>query len=147
MRIALLAPFGLQPKATVSARMVPLAHALAKRGHMVRLVIPPWDDPLVLGSAHRHETSVATVVSADPARVAGVHTVALPLPTRTPNSIALTYGLVRQALAPGTQAAAPFESDEQRAALHALITFRAEVAHVFKPVGYSGLAGGVLTAL
>ena len=31
MRIALLAPFGLQPKGTVQARILPLAHALGMR--------------------------------------------------------------------------------------------------------------------
>ncbi len=148
MRIALIAPFGLQPKGTVSARIVPLAQALARRGHMVRVIIPPWDDPSAQ-SADKADTSVATVMStaAEGGRVAGVHTVALALPGRLPNSIALTYGLVRQALAPTTSTDAPFESEAQRAALQALTTFRAEVAHVFKPVGYSGLAGLVLTAM
>jgi len=148
MRIALIAPFGLQPKATVSARMVPLAHALARRGHMVRIIIPPWDDPAAQAAGHNGDTSVATAVSTlEDGRVAGVHTVALQLPCRLPNSIALTYGLVRQALAPTTSARAPFESEAERSSLRALTTFRAEVAHVFKPVGYSGLAGLALSAL
>ncbi len=147
MRIALLAPFGLQPKATVSARMVPLAHALARRGHMVRLVIPPWDDPSAQTTSHHADTSVATVTSSESGSVAGVHTVALSLPKRLPNSVALTYGLVRQALMPTTHASAPFESEEQRTALQTLTTFRAEVVHVFKPIGYSGLAASGLSAL
>ena len=134
MRIALLAPFGLQPKATVSARMVPLANALAARGHMVRIIIPPWDDPSVC----RKGTSVTTLHSSDPSTVAGVHTVTLPLPNHLPNSLALTYGLVREALAP-TRTKITQNSPQE--------TFRAEVAHVFKPVGYSGLAGFVLAAL
>ncbi|MEO8287473.1 MAG: glycosyltransferase family 4 protein [Chloroflexota bacterium] len=146
MRIALLAPFGLQPKATVSARMVPMAEALARRGHMVRIVIPPWDDP---SARSAQETSVAAVLSAGSSAedVAGVHTVALRLPRRLPNSIALTYGLVRQALSPTTRAAAPFEDDMERRAIRTLTTFRAEVVHVFKPIGYSGLAGFALSAL
>jgi glycosyltransferase involved in cell wall biosynthesis len=149
MRIALLAPFGLQPKGTVSARIVPLAQALARRGHMVRVIIPPWDDPSAQSATDKADTSVATVMStaAEGGGVAGVHTVALALPDRLPNTIALTYGLVRQALAPTTSTDAPFESDAQRAALQALTTFRAEVVHVFKPVGYSGLAGLVLAVL
>ena len=143
----MLAPFGLQPKGTVSARMVPLAQALARRGHMVRVVIPPWDDPSERDGHRREITSVAAVTDVEDGRVAGVHTVALALPRRLPNSIALTYGLVRQALRPTTRAAAPFEHGDERAALRALTTFRAEVVHVFKPVGYSGLAGLALSGL
>jgi glycosyltransferase involved in cell wall biosynthesis len=140
MRIALLAPFGLQPKATVSARMMPLAHALAARGHMVRIIIPPWDDP----SASPEGTSITNVFSSNASSVAGVHTVTLPLPAHLPNSLTLTYGLVHEALAPTTQKS---KIKNQKSPEAALATFRAEVAHVFKPVGYSGLAGFALSAL
>lgn len=44
-RVALVAPFGLQPKATVSARALPLALALRELGVDGRLIVPPWDDP------------------------------------------------------------------------------------------------------
>jgi glycosyltransferase involved in cell wall biosynthesis len=143
----MLAPFGLQPKGTVSARMVPLAQALARRGHMVRIIIPPWDDPSER-EVERHEiTSVAAVTDVEGGHVAGVHTVALPLPRRVPGSIALTYGLVRQALRPTTHASAPFEHSDERTALRALTTFRAEVVHVFKPIAYTGLAGFALSAM
>lgn len=43
MRIALLAPFGLRAKGTARARTLPLAHALARRGHTVAVFIPPYD--------------------------------------------------------------------------------------------------------
>jgi glycosyltransferase involved in cell wall biosynthesis len=45
MNIVFIGPFGLQPKATMSTRAVPLAQALAGRGHAVTVLIPPWDDP------------------------------------------------------------------------------------------------------
>ncbi len=45
MRIAMIGPFGLQPKGTLSVRALPLARALVQRGHAVRLVVPPWDNP------------------------------------------------------------------------------------------------------
>jgi glycosyltransferase involved in cell wall biosynthesis len=45
LRVALIAPFGLRPKGTASARALPLGQALAARGHHVRLIVPPWDDP------------------------------------------------------------------------------------------------------
>jgi glycosyltransferase involved in cell wall biosynthesis len=112
MKVAFIAPFGLQPKATASARMVPLALALAGRGHSVRIVVPPWDDP----SARAGTRSIAP----------NVQVVTLPLSKRVPNSVALTYGLVRGAMSP---LAAP------------------DVVHVFKPIGYSGLAGLALHVL
>ena len=45
MNIVFIGPFGLRPKATMSIRAVPLAKALATRGHTVTVLIPPWDDP------------------------------------------------------------------------------------------------------
>ncbi|HYO49745.1 MAG TPA: glycosyltransferase family 4 protein [Chloroflexia bacterium] len=92
--------------------MLPIAHALARRGHSVRIVVPPWDDP----AARAGTRSIAP----------RVQVVTLPLPKRAPNSIAFTYGLVRNALSP---LAAP------------------DVVHVFKPIGYSGLAGLAFHAL
>ncbi len=45
MDILFVCPFGLAPKYTTSGRALPLAHALACRGHHVRVLIPPWDHP------------------------------------------------------------------------------------------------------
>lgn len=45
MRIAVIGPFGLRPKGTMSVRALPLARALVARGHAVRMVLPPWDYP------------------------------------------------------------------------------------------------------
>ncbi len=45
MRILFVAPFGLQPKQTVSGRALPLAQALTRRGHDLQVVVPPWDHP------------------------------------------------------------------------------------------------------
>ena len=45
LRIAFIAPFAFSPKATVSARMLPMAAALSRRGHRVTLIIPPYDNP------------------------------------------------------------------------------------------------------
>jgi glycosyltransferase involved in cell wall biosynthesis len=49
VRILFVGPFGLCPKYTVSGRALPLAQALERRGHQVRLVIPPWDHPIDSG--------------------------------------------------------------------------------------------------
>jgi len=43
MRVAMIGPFGLRPKGTMNARALPLARALVRRGHAVRMILPPWD--------------------------------------------------------------------------------------------------------
>jgi glycosyltransferase involved in cell wall biosynthesis len=45
VRIALVAPFGLQAKGTARARTLPLGKELAARGHTVSLFVPPYDSP------------------------------------------------------------------------------------------------------
>lgn len=44
-RIVMLAPFGIRPKGTLLARMLPLAQALVRRGHQVTIVAPPVQNP------------------------------------------------------------------------------------------------------
>lgn len=46
----MLAPFGIRPKGTLSARMLPLAQALVGRGHAVSIVAPPVQNPQDAGS-------------------------------------------------------------------------------------------------
>jgi glycosyltransferase involved in cell wall biosynthesis len=41
----MLAPFGIRPKGTLAVRMLPLARALARRGHRVRITAPPVHNP------------------------------------------------------------------------------------------------------
>lgn len=41
----MLAPFGIRPKGTLAARMLPLAQALARRGHRISIVAPPVHNP------------------------------------------------------------------------------------------------------
>jgi glycosyltransferase involved in cell wall biosynthesis len=45
MRVALVAPFGLRPKGTTIARVLPIGRELAHQGAEVRVLLPPWDDP------------------------------------------------------------------------------------------------------
>ena len=45
VRILFAAPFGLEVKTTVSARILPLAQGLASFGHDVEVLVPPWDTP------------------------------------------------------------------------------------------------------
>ncbi len=45
MKIVFLAPFGIRPKGTVIARMIPLAAGLQELGHQVVIVAPPYTNP------------------------------------------------------------------------------------------------------
>ncbi|QWV92760.1 glycosyltransferase family 4 protein [Geomonas oryzisoli] len=45
MKIVFLAPFGIRPKGTVIARMLPLAVGLQELGHEVVVVAPPYTNP------------------------------------------------------------------------------------------------------
>ena len=45
MKIVFLAPFGIRPKGTVIARMLPLAVELQRFGHEVVIVAPPYTNP------------------------------------------------------------------------------------------------------
>ncbi|MBN1484871.1 MAG: glycosyltransferase family 4 protein [Chloroflexia bacterium] len=49
MRITLIAPFATRPKGTTRSRVLPLATALTRRGHQVRVLIPAWDHPSEAG--------------------------------------------------------------------------------------------------
>lgn len=51
LRIAFIAPFGLGQKTTVWARILPLARFLVQQGHVVTVLIPPWDTPTDAGKA------------------------------------------------------------------------------------------------
>lgn len=50
MKVVMLAPFGLRPKGTLQARMLPLAQALAPLGYEVTIVAPPLQNPEDAGS-------------------------------------------------------------------------------------------------
>lgn len=52
LRIVMLAPFGIRPKGTLSARMLPLAQSLVRRGHHVSIIAPPVNNPQDAG---RHD--------------------------------------------------------------------------------------------
>jgi glycosyltransferase involved in cell wall biosynthesis len=45
MKIVFLAPFGIRPKGTVIARMIPLAAAMQALGHELVIVAPPYTNP------------------------------------------------------------------------------------------------------
>lgn len=49
MNIVMLGSFAMSPKGTVAQRALPLARALARRGHRVTLLVPPYDNPREAG--------------------------------------------------------------------------------------------------
>ncbi|MCU0491471.1 MAG: glycosyltransferase family 4 protein [Chloroflexaceae bacterium] len=53
--IVMLAPFGIRPKGTLLARMLPLAQALVRRGHRVSIVAPPVQNPADAGRRDVYE--------------------------------------------------------------------------------------------
>jgi hypothetical protein len=86
MNIVMIGPFGLQPKATLSFRALPMAKALVARGHSVTVLIPPWDHPADAGREWVED---------------GVRVVNVPLPRQVPLlfHVLLTRRLVTRALA------------------------------------------------
>src|SRR5581483_2101667 len=86
LRIAMLAPFGIRPKGTLSARMLPLAQALARRGHTVSIVAPAVQNPQDAG----------TRIFYDQVPVHHIPAPRLPSPLAAAEQV---YGLYRSALA------------------------------------------------
>jgi glycosyltransferase involved in cell wall biosynthesis len=41
----MVGPFGMAPRGTMSARALRMAQALAAKGHVVRILMPPWQNP------------------------------------------------------------------------------------------------------
>jgi glycosyltransferase involved in cell wall biosynthesis len=85
MRIVMLAPFGIRPKGTLLARMLPLARALTRRGYMVSIVAPPVHNPEDAGTRVVHDG------------VPVVHTP--PLAPGLAGALRQTGAMLRQALA------------------------------------------------
>ncbi|GAB4112266.1 MAG: glycosyltransferase family 4 protein [Roseiflexaceae bacterium] len=64
MRIAMLAPFGIRPKGTLSARMLPLAQELAIRGHTPAIYAPAVQNPEDAGTSVWHGAVLVRHVAA-----------------------------------------------------------------------------------
>ena len=85
MRVAMVGPFGLETRGTMRWRALPMAKALAARGHQVRMVLPPWDCPAASGRCWEEE---------------GVEVVNIPLPPAFPllRHLLIAARLLRHAL-------------------------------------------------
>lgn len=113
MNIVHLAPFAFSPKATVSARILPMATALARRGHTVTLLIPPYDNPADSGKQWEKDGVRVENVSGGGGGGSGIRDQG--------SGIRLYFHLARQL------------ADRARE-LHP------DAIHVFKPVGVAALA-------
>ncbi len=51
----MVGPFGLRPRGTMSVRALPMAKALVARGHRVRMLLPPWQNPEDAGKSWDEE--------------------------------------------------------------------------------------------
>jgi len=71
MRIVMVGPFGLRLRGTMSVRALPMARALAARGHAVTLLLPPWQNPEDAGRCWE-EDGVAIENIALPPRIPGL---------------------------------------------------------------------------
>jgi glycosyltransferase involved in cell wall biosynthesis len=71
VRVVMIGPFGLRPKGTMSGRALPMARALAVRGHSVTVILPPWQNPEDAGCSWEEDGVAVENVSLPP-RVPGL---------------------------------------------------------------------------
>ncbi len=70
MKIVFIAPFGIRPKGTVIARMIPLAAELQLLGHKVTIVAPPYTNPEDSGKTETVRGVIITNISLGPSNKA-----------------------------------------------------------------------------
>jgi len=110
MQIVMVGPFGLRPKGTMSVRALPLARALADRGHQVTLLLPPWSYPQ--DSGRRWQEDGVTVENVP----------LPPLPSLWP--LTLTGRLARRVLALRPQVVHCFKPKAYAGLVHYLLWWR-----------------------
>ena len=71
MNIVIIGPFGLRPRTTMGVRALPMAEALAARGHVVTMLLPPWRNPEDAGRSWE-ENGVAVENIPLPPRIPGL---------------------------------------------------------------------------
>jgi glycosyltransferase involved in cell wall biosynthesis len=66
MNIVTIGPFGLWPRGTMGARALPMAKALAARGHTVTVLLPPWQNPADAGKRWEEDGVTVENISLPP---------------------------------------------------------------------------------
>ena len=133
LRVALVAPFGLRPKGTTSARVLPIARVLAAQGAEVRVIVPPWDDPDRAGERCVWGSGAPAWGSGVGGRGPGLGTGLTPDPlsnSRPPSVVQIVH--TRLGLMPVRPGLIFWDM------LRELRAFQPDVVHAFKPIGYSG---------
>lgn len=129
LRITMLAPFGMRPKGTLAARMLPLAQALARRGNHIHILAPPVHNPQDAGTYRTYPAQPTAPAAAPPTAPAA------PPPVIVQHTAHPTLpgiaGVVQQTLT----------------LLGPALAQQADILHLFKPKGYSGLAALLARAL
>jgi glycosyltransferase involved in cell wall biosynthesis len=128
--------FGMQPKMTMTTRALAMGQALARRGHEVTLVVPPWSWPEDSGREWV-DGGVRVVNIALPG--SGV----TPVPARKERD---TGGRGKSAWMTPPTIAGGHATITSRLARRALAG-RPEVIHCFKPKAYAGLVAMLVPAL
>nr|HID12861.1 hypothetical protein [Anaerolineae bacterium] len=123
MRIVMVGPFGLRPRGTMVVRALPMAQALAARGHTVTLLLPPWQNLEDAGRCWEENGVTVENISLPRWGRAG-EGASLPPPIPGLFHLLTALRLARRALA-----------------------LRPEVVHLFKPKAYSGLTHWLLARL
>ena len=78
MNTVFVGPFGMEPRGTMRERALPIGKALAARGHRVRILLPPWQNPEAAG--RRWSEGGVTVENVRlPARIPGLFHASLAL--------------------------------------------------------------------
>lgn len=116
MKIVFLAPFGVRPKGTVLARMIPLAVELQRRGHTVPIVAPPYTNPEDSGKAETIQgvtiTNITLTGSCSPVARRTSH-----VARNAAAAAVLPWRMLKTAMAE-----------------------KPDLIHLFKPKGYGGIA-------
>jgi glycosyltransferase involved in cell wall biosynthesis len=109
MNVVMVGPFGMHPRGTMSVRALPMAKALAARGHGVTMLLPPWQHPEDAGK--QWEESSVLVENID-------------LPVRVPIFFHLLTGLrlARRTLALHPEAVHLFKPKAYSGLAHWLLT-------------------------
>ncbi|MFQ5892599.1 MAG: glycosyltransferase family 4 protein [Candidatus Methanofastidiosia archaeon] len=110
MRISMIAPFGIKPRGTLRARMLPLANSLVRKGHETSIISPPFDFPE--DSGKRYVIGRVEIINVKLSKIPFLKYLII--------SLRLVYESLK---------------------------FKPEIVHIFKPKGFSGLAGMILIFL
>jgi len=66
LNAVIVGPFGMRPRSTMRVRALPMAKALAARGHRVTMLLPPWQNPEDAGQRWEEDGVVVESIRLSP---------------------------------------------------------------------------------